>query len=103
MADRITHKQLDRMVLALNRATGRPEQPYAKNDDTDRYEAQIGCLHISGAYGGWALHEIVSDGGGVRDVSGMGHQPARVLWTFLRGYAQAVRDVTDSRQSFPLA
>ena len=91
MADRITRKQLEGMVRGLNRASGRPEQPYAR-DEAGSVRAQVGCLHLSGAYGGWALHEIVNESGGVRDVSGMGYQPARVLWTFLRGYTAASLD-----------
>ena len=84
--NRISTKDLEAVVSRINAATKSPQHPYVKNGD--KYAAQIGCYHLSGAYGGYALHQMVNDGGGVRDVF-CGHIPKRDLYermhAFLRG------------------
>ena len=72
MATRITQKDLERIVLRINRALNRPETPYGK-DENGKFKANLGNFHISGAYGGVALEEIQTDGGGVRRVSTDGY------------------------------
>ena len=79
MTDRITEKQLQRLCAVINRQLARPIEPWAKNSD-GIYRAQIGNLHISHAYGGVSLCEMVTDGGGVNDVFSQGHMPKRELW-----------------------
>lgn len=69
----ITIKFLEAQVLRLNRATGSPEQPYAD------HKAQIGCYHLSGAYGGYALHRMENQSGGISDVFRSGHIVKRDL------------------------
>ena len=66
--ERITQKDLERMVLRINRKLNRPEAPYSR-DENGRAKANLGNFHISSAYGGVALEEIQTDGGGVRRVS----------------------------------
>ena len=44
-----------------------------------QYRSNVGNYHLSGAYGGYALHRMDNESGGVRDVFGCGHQPKREL------------------------
>lgn len=89
--NRITIKTLKQNADMLNRMTGNLAEPYSKNAD-GRYVANIGNYHISQAYGGFALHQMVSAGGGVIDIFNRGHMPARelhgLIWAYVRGLEQ---------------
>ena len=84
--ERITKTQLEAVVSRINTVAGTPQKPYEKVGD--KWEPQAKCYHLSGAYGGYALHQMVNDGGGVRDIFG-GHLPKRELYermhAFIRG------------------
>ena len=54
--ERITRKQLENAVLWLNKLTDSPEECYRK--EGDKWVANVGNYHISGAYGGFALHRM---------------------------------------------
>ena len=90
--DRISKQDLENVVSRINSIMKTPQQPYelqlATADSPSKYVAQIGCFHLSGAYGGYALHEMVNEGGGIRDIFG-GHMPKRELYermhAFIRG------------------
>jgi hypothetical protein len=75
---RITVSHLEAIIARINRVMNTPANPYVLGDD-GRHHAQIDCYHLSRAYGGCCLHQIVNDGGGVRDVFSCGHVPARDL------------------------
>ena len=83
-AQRITDAMLDRRVDLLNQVLGRPEKPWTKKPDGGMV-ANIGNLHISGAYGGVSLHEMMNQGGGVNDISQIGYVPKRELYNFING------------------
>ncbi len=78
MTYRITEKDLQAVCDRLNITLNRPIQPWDKSGD--RYRANIGNFHISHAYGGVSLHEMMTDGGGVRDTFSCGHMPKRELF-----------------------
>jgi hypothetical protein len=92
MTTRITEKDLQAVCDRINRTCGTPLTPYefqpAKDGAPSKYVAQIGCYHLSHAYGGVALHRMYNEGGGVSDVFG-GHVTKRDLYermhAFLRG------------------
>jgi hypothetical protein len=88
MTNRITRKTLDAIVARINTMTNSPLEAYSK-DAEGKYRANVGNFHISGAYGGFALHRMVNDAGGVSDVFSGGHQPARQvadrLYAFISG------------------
>ena len=88
---RITRKDLDGLVARVNAIAGTPAEPYTRTA-TGEYVANAGNYHLSGAYGGWALHQMC-EGGGTRDVLYSGHVPARELFgmvdAFARGYYAA--------------
>lgn len=75
---RITREHLAAVIARINRATNSPSEPYVQGAD-GRHYAQPGCYHLSGAYGGVCLHQMSNEAGGVRDVFGCGHVPARDL------------------------
>lgn len=75
---RITLEYLNAVIGRINQAAGTPAEPYAKGDD-GRHHAQPGCYHLSRAYGGYCLHRMSNEGGGVRDVFNCGHVSARDL------------------------
>ena len=62
---RITDKDLQAVCNRINRAIDMPLEPYTKVGD--KYIAQIGCYHLSHAYGG------------VEDIFG-GHMTKRELY-----------------------
>ena len=76
--NRITDKDLQAACNRINRATNSPATPYMTDPD-GKFHANIGCYHLSHAYGGVALHRMHNDGGGVEEVFG-GHMPKRELY-----------------------
>ena len=87
MRTRITVTDLRYAVECLNFTTG--NKPGA-----------VGSYVLDGAYGGWQLQRLATDGGGVRQIT-YGYIPARDLLeqihAFRRGYEQAAyeRDSAD--------
>ena len=77
MKNTITIKFLEAQVNRLNILTNSPLVPYVKSGE--RYVAQIGNYHLSGAYGGHALHRMGNQGGGISDVFSCGHVTKRDL------------------------
>ena len=59
----ITKKTIEAQIERLNRETNNPPTHY----------------HLSGAYGGYSLHRMETDGGGISDVFGSGHITKRDL------------------------
>ena len=77
MTTRTTLAHLQAIVDRINRATNSPAEPYTRTDN--KWCANIGNYHLSQAYGGVALHRMVSPGGGVEDVLRAGHVSKREL------------------------
>ena len=73
----ITIKFLKAQVERLNRETNNPPAPYVR--EGEKSVAQLGNYHLSGAYGGYSLHRMETDGGGISDVFGSGHISKRDL------------------------
>ena len=86
---RITLSQLQAVIDRINRETDSPMQPYAPDAD-GRHRAQIGNYHLSRAYGGFALHRMVTDGGGVSSPLHTGHIPARDLLNRMHAYLAGI-------------
>ena len=99
---RITRRDLESVATLLNQMTDNPEAPYRK--EGDRYVANVGNYHISGAYGGFALHQMANAGGGIRDVRRSGHGPARDLYERMHAYRYGLEsgEVSRVRDSRPL-
>lgn len=86
--NRITRKNLDACAAMLNRMTGSPLEPYEGSHGA--WKAQPGNFHISGAYGGYALHRMVNEGGGVSDIFSRGHMPARELYELIHAFRRGL-------------
>lgn len=87
----VTLKTLEAVATRINVMTGNPLESYYRVDGHSI--AQIGNYHLSGAYGGYALHRMHNLGGGVSDVFQCGHVPKRELldrmYAFIAGYNTA--------------
>ena len=83
---RITEKDLRAVIDRINMVTGSPAKPYVDG------KPQAGCYHLSGAYGGVALHRMARTGTGVTDIF-YGHGTKRELYdkmqAWLAGYEHA--------------
>ena len=88
MTNRITDKHLEGMIARLNRLTNSPTKPYERIDG--RCVAQIGCYHLSHAYGGVALHRMYNEGGGVTTPLGGGHVPKRELYERIYAFIMGI-------------
>lgn len=71
-----TLKHLEAVCERINNITGNPLKPYVEKNG--KHVAQIGNYHLSGAYGGYALHQMDNEGGGIRDIF-YGHFPKKEL------------------------
>jgi hypothetical protein len=80
----ITTSMLRKKIDFLNEITGNPLQPWVTTPNGTR--AAVGNYHLSGAYGGYALHRHVTDGGGVTDIFSRGHMPKRELYDLICAY-----------------
>ena len=67
MTNRITIKTLRSLVDRLNTMTGNPTTIWTR-DETGNH-AHVGAYILDCAYGGYLLAQIVSDGGGERNIT----------------------------------
>jgi hypothetical protein len=81
---RVSIKDLNSLVLAINEQTGANPKPYENG------QSNIGTYCISQAYGGVQLHRIMNTGGGVRVISPDGYGTKKQLYTFLQGFLQGL-------------
>lgn len=79
---RITLSMLENRINTINTMTNSPLKPYEKVDD--KYKASIGNYHLYGAYGAYALHRIVNDGGGIKEIIGLSSK--RELYNRMNSY-----------------
>lgn len=86
---RITIKDLKAVCERLNRITGSPLAGYVKGED-GKYQSQVGNFHISQAYGGYSLHRMMNEAGGVSDVFYSGHVPARDLYNQMHAFIRGI-------------
>lgn len=71
----ITIAQIENKLEQLNQKLGRPAKPCQHIDG--KLVWNIGTYCLSGAYGGWNVHKIANDGGGVSEPFGSGHVSKR--------------------------
>jgi hypothetical protein len=92
MTTRITIKHLDAKVATINSMTKSPSEPYRTVNG--KAVANKGNYHISGAYGGYCLHRMATEGGGAHDVFNIGHVSARELAGLMSAYMAGLYDAT---------
>ena len=88
MTQRITRAHLDAKAATINSMTKSPSEAYTNG------KANKGHYHISGAYGGYCLHRMSNESGGVSDVFSIGHVSARELAGLLSAYTAGLYDAT---------
>ena len=87
---RITIKQLELLTAELNKQLDRPLKPYIK--ENGKLTAQIGNFHLYQAYGAYGLHEMASEGGGIRQTVDLGTK--KELYTALHKLIQGIELAT---------
>lgn len=92
MSTRITRSFLEAKADRLNSMMGAPVEPYRMANG--KVVANVGNYHISGAYGGYCLHRMCNESGGVSDVFSCGHIPARELAGLMSAYTAGLYDAT---------
>lgn len=88
--NRVTMEDLERIVSRLNKLTGMPEAPYSEHKG--KFTANIGNYHLDGAYGGWKLVQMQTDGGGIKDVLNSGFVSKRELYALILAYSYGVEN-----------
>lgn len=83
-----TMRDLEAQVRRLNIMTDSPLETYKKEDG--KFIAQIGNYHLDGAYGGWKLSRICSEGGAVTDVLHCGFVSKRELSNLISAYERGI-------------
>ncbi len=96
MSDRITLSNLEAVVKRINRITGMPLESYTRTGD--RFVANIGNYHLSGAYGGYCLHQMDNESGGVRDILRCGYTSKRELYYRLHAFVSGLETQTAAQQ-----
>ena len=86
---RITLKDLDHVVDTINTLQDIPLKPWTRVDD--KLVPTAWNYHLSGANGGYALHQHGASGTGTRDVFQVGHVPKRELHGLLQAYREGLR------------
>ena len=91
MKQRITEADLQAICDKINTATGSPLKPWTSTTDGDSTAtigstANVGCYHISCAYGGVALHRVHNSGGAISNPLGGGYMPKRELYERLQAF-----------------
>lgn len=87
---RITRAHLEAKADTINSMTKSPSEPYRTVDG--KLTANVGNYHISRAYGGYCLHRMCNESGGVSDVFSCGHIPARELAGLMSAYMSGLYD-----------
>ena len=89
---RITVADLDLAVNEINIVAGTPLETWTRRDG--KLTPNAFNYHLSGAYGGYSLHQHGASGSGGRDVFQLGHVPKRELLGMLRAYRAGLEAVT---------
>lgn len=92
MSTRITRSFIEAKAATINSMRGAPAEPYRTVNG--KAVANVGNYHISGAYGGYCLHRMCNESGGVSDVFSCGHIPARQLAALMSAYTAGLYDAT---------
>ncbi len=83
---RITQKMLEEQVKILNKLTVNDLEPWGKNG------ANVGNYHISYAYGGVSLHQMMNTSGGVTCPLGSYHRPKKELYEAIESYMSGIEE-----------
>jgi hypothetical protein len=85
---RITRNFLEAKATTINTMTKSPRDSSCIVDGV--YVSNIGNYHISGAYGGYCLHQMVNESGAVNDVFDCGYIPAKQLAALMSAFIKGL-------------
>ena len=80
MKTRITLSDLENRLFDLNEFKGTPLKPHSPSDTMipgAGIKSNVGNYHLSQAYGGFNVYEMVNDAGGIKEPAGSGHVTKR--------------------------
>jgi hypothetical protein len=92
MTQRITRAHLEAKAATINSMTKSPAESSRMVEG--KYRANVGNYHISGSYGGYCLHRMANEAGGVNDVFNTGHITARHLAALMSAYTAGLYDAS---------
>jgi len=84
MSNRITKKLLQARIDTINSILKMPETPYTRTEE--KFTANIGNFSLSQAYGGYCVHRMCNENGGVSTPLWAGHIPARDAYERLSAF-----------------
>ena len=87
----ITKKDIERSIDMLNKDLEKPRVAWFR-DTEGALKGSVGAFHLSQAYGGYSLYQMVSESGDVIDVFGCGHIRRRQLYGLVGAMLQGVSD-----------
>jgi hypothetical protein len=87
---RITMAMLEQLCDDINHITDSPVNPYTESFDGYSI-ANIGNYHITTGYGGYNLHRINNEGGGLINPIREGHYSKRELYYMMYAYYQGLK------------
>ncbi len=93
---RVKMRDLYILVDRINELTNNPKETYIKTKN--KLEAQIGNYHLSGAYGGWQLQQIVNVGGGVKTHLNTGFGTKKELYLAMQNYINGIYEGKNNEQ-----
>ena len=107
---RISKHDLDMMVDRLNIAAGTPRETWSR-DENGKLKPNAFNYHLSGAYGGYQVQQICTEGSGTSNPITGGHVTKRecydTLYAFIKGvesvHIQKCKDamIANYRKDFP--
>lgn len=93
---RTSIKTLETLCRWINERTGSPLEPHTK-DENGKLRANIGNYHLSGACGGYCLHRMHNESGGVTTPLVNGHVPKRDLELAMRAFLTGIDTAQESK------
>ncbi len=92
--ERITQKDLEIQVKRINKATNSPNGPYTRNGKKGKREAgftaNVGNYHLDYAYGGVTLVRMVTESGGITEISRNGFGTKRELYNWMGAFLTGI-------------
>ena len=88
---RITLKQLEAQIEQLNSITNSPQSPWTQGAD-GKLTANTGNYHLSRGYGGYCVHRMANEKGGVTTPITHHHVPKRNLFNGLTAYIAEITE-----------
>lgn len=85
---------LENLVERINDASGNTHTTWER-DGAGVLKSNIGNYHLDGAYGGWALHQIMNESGGVHDIF-HGHYTKKELHSKMQAFLLGMRQAEES-------